>query len=111
MHLKIIFMVLILSSIYTVQSKLTGRHDSPSRMIGFLPVQERMVDTLMLKLKPNRVLCTTKALKLRIRQPMIKIMRRKNIGWHLQLVKTRTEKKLLSKRTFEFYKDDLHTPL
>ena len=78
MHLKTISILLILS-LFSVQSKLTGRHDPRRKTRLLIPIvanQKPRVSTIrMMKMK---------ALKLRSSKGKVKILKKKN-GWYLQL--------------------------
>ena len=73
MHLKTISILLILS-LFSVQSKLTGRHD-PRR-------KTRLLIPIVANQKPR--VRMMKALKLRSSKGKVKILKKKN-GWYLQL--------------------------
>ena len=76
MHLKTISILLILS-LFSVQSKLTGRHDPRRKTRLLIPIvanQKPRVSTIRMM----------KALKLRSSKGKVKILKKKN-GWYLQL--------------------------
>ena len=75
MHLKTCFLLLVLS-LLSVQSKLTGRHDQPRRNTGLLiPIVTN---------KRPRVMPMTMMKAIKLRSSKVKILR-KTTGWFLEL--------------------------